>query len=309
MLYELIRKNGYSSDVAEELGEVGEGLYWLAVNDFPIATTWVLGTSAFDLILSRVGADRDVAEMRWSLAGLWNDMAAVKRVMASLEDQRVDVSRALRGAEMPDVLGQALELVALMDTLWMVRASLSFDDRVAAIPEFSLSAVRGGAGLWDGIRQVWASAFRQEVLSHCALSDIPLPNVAVVLHPIGAVTAQDRSGVVFSEAPWPSVSGPAIRVVYGARQDGKGHVYGTACGQWVQLKRESSPPEWVMVTGENGGMGLWQYPGGEPLVNDDAQQLAQLAAEVAAKWEGPVALDFFWPAGSEPVLLRVQVIE
>jgi hypothetical protein len=289
---------------------VGQGLVWLAANGFPIPPTWVLGTSAFDLVLSRTGADRDVAEMRWSLTGLWDDLAAVDRVLAALEDQRISVARSLRSAPLPDVLGQSLEQVAPNDTLWMLRASLAFEDRDAQVTEFSLSGVKGGAGLWDGIRQVWASVFRREVLEHCAQTDIPLPGVAVALHPLGAITVQDRSGVVFSSSPWPGVTGPVVRAVAGGPQHAKGRVYGRACGQWVPLKRQSESPQWAMITSENGGMGLQPYPEGiEPLTDEQAQRLVSLAEAVAEKWNGPVKVTFFWPFGSEPVLLQRHALE
>jgi hypothetical protein len=293
-------------DGRPELGTTGHDLHWLAANGFTVPDTWVLDATAFELILSRTGADRAVAEMRWSLAGLWDDLAAAERVLKSLEERRVGVARALRGAPLPDVLGQKLEGVVLMDTLWMVRTSPVFEDQAIEIPEFSLSAVRSGTDLWDGIRQVWAATYRREVLEHCVQNDVHLPSMAVVLHPVEPLSARDRSGTVYSTAPWPGIEGPGVQALFGDRQNGAGHAYGQACGRWVSMRGQLPKPEWAVTVPSGGGTVHTPYPAGEPLNSDEAAQLSDLARDVAAARGRPVVVDFRWPAGGEPVLLRMR---
>jgi hypothetical protein len=266
----------------------------------------VLSAAAFELVLSRTGADRAVAEMRWSLAGLWDDLTAAERVVKALEEQRVGVARALRGAPLPDALGQKLEEIVLMETLWMMRTSPVFESRVILIPEFSIAAVRGGRGVWDGIRQVWASAYRQEVLEHCVQSDVPLPSMAVVLHPMEPLSAQDRSGTVYSDAPWSGISGPGIRVLFGAPQDDVGDAYGRVFGRWVSMRRQLPLGRRAVVVPEGGGTEREPYPANRPLTSDQAARLAEMAEDAARIRGCPVALDFMWPTGGEPVLLGVQ---
>jgi hypothetical protein len=287
-----------------EWGATARDLHWLAVNGFPIPATWVLSAAAFELILSRTGADQTVAEMRWNLTGLWEDLEAAERVMQALEEHRVSVARALRSAQLPDPLGRKLEEVVLMETVWMVRTSPVFEEQVIQIPEFSLAGVGNGQALWDGVRQVWASAYRREVLEHCAQNDVPLPRMAVVLHPIKPVSVQDRSGTAYSVAPWSGIDGPGVQAVFGALQNGKGHAYGRACGQWISMRDHLPVPRRAIVIPRSGGTRLAPYPAGKPLNSDEAARLAGLAEDVAAVEGRPVALDFIWPTGSEPVLLR-----
>lgn len=300
-------RTGLSSlEPGRELGTTAQDLRWLAANGFPVPDTWVLDASAFELVLSRTGADQAVAEMRWSLVGLWDDLAAAERVLKSLEERRVGVARALRGAPLPDALGRRLEELVLMETLWMVRTSPIFEGQAIDIPEFSLPAVRSGPDLWDGIRQVWAATYRRQVLEHCVQNDVHLPSMAVVLHPVDPLSARDRSGTVYSTAPWPGIDGPGVQALFGDRQNGAGHAYGQACGRWVSLRRQLPRPESAVVVPSGGGTIRAPYPAGEPLNSDEAAQLAELAGDVAAARGRPVAVDFRWPAGGEPVLLRMR---
>jgi hypothetical protein len=266
----------------------------------------VLDATAFELVLSRTGADRAVAEMRWSLAGLWDDLAAAERMMAALEGRRIGVARALRRAPLPDSLGRNLEKVVLMETLWMVRASPVFEGRAIEIPEFFLPAVQSGPHLWDGIRQVWAATYRREVLEHCVQNDVPLPGMAVVLHPIEPLSVRDRSGTIYSCAPWSGVSGPGVQALFGDLQNGAGHAYGQVCGRWVAMRGQLPEPEWAVVVPPGGGTEREPYPARKPLLSDEAARLTSLAEDVAAARGRPVAVDFRWPANDEPVLLRMR---
>jgi cell wall assembly regulator SMI1 len=297
------------------MGAKARGLYWLAANGFPIPPTWVLSVSAFDLILSRTGLDRDVAEMRWNLAGLWNDWGAVQRVVAALEPQRVRVARVMRQVPLPDILGQELERVALMERLWAVRASPALSDGDGMFEGgqslthelLSLLSVPSGVDLWDAVRQVWASTFRREVLLRCAQQEVSLPGMAVVLHPTRPILPEDRSGEAFSVPPQPGLAGPVVQAVFGALQDVRGHIYGGACGRWVPLPRYSDPPRRALVSaGSEGGLALRPLPGeGLPLDGEEARRLADLVQAVARKWGGPVQISFFWPTGGELAVTQV----
>jgi hypothetical protein len=297
-----------SADVkpARALGTTAQDLHWLAAHGLPIPAAWVLDATAFELVLSRTGADRAVAEMRWRLTGLWDDLTAVERVMRSLEERRVSVARALRGAPLPDALGRRLEELVLRETLWMIRTSPVFEDQVIDIPEFSLAGVRSGQALWDGIRQVWASTYRRRVLEHCAQHDAPVPSMAIVLHPIDPISVRDRSGTVYSRAPWSGVRGPGVQAIFGVLQNGRGRGYGMVCGRWVSMRRPLPMPEWAVVIPPGGGTVRTPYPSGEPLNGDEATRLVELAKGAAEARGRPVALDFIWPAGGEPVLLRMR---
>ena len=98
-----------------------------------------------------------------------------------------------------------------------------------------------------------------------------------------------------------------VRALFGARQDGRGHVYGSACGRWVALARQSDPAEQALVSaGAEGGLVLVPAPGGAPLSDEEAGLVADLVYGVAAKWGGPVRVSFFWPAGGELVVTQVM---
>lgn len=299
--------NGRSSpEAVRELGTTARDLHWLAANGFPVPVAWVLTATAFDLVLSRTGADKTVAEMRWNLAGLWDDLAAAERVIGALEKRRVSVARALRSAPLPDSLGRCLEEIVLMDTLWMMRTSPVFESQAIPIPEFFLSAVQSGQHLWDGIRQVWASTYRHEVLEHCTQNDIALPSMAVLLHPVEPISVQDRSGTVYSAAPWSGIEGPGVQALFGVLQKGRGHAYGKVCGRWVSIRDQLAVPSRAMIIPSGGGTDHVPYPVGKPLDSDETARLTALAMNVATARGSPVALDFFWPVGGDPVVLRMR---
>jgi hypothetical protein len=130
--------------------------------------------------------------------------------------------------------------------------------------------------------------------------------MAVVLHPVKPLSARDRTGTVYSTAPWPGIDGPGVQALFGERQNGAGHAYGQACGRWVSMRGQLPKPEWAVTVPSGGGTVHTPYPAGEPLNSDEAAQLSDLARDVAAARGRPVVVDFRWPAGGEPVLLRMR---
>jgi hypothetical protein len=121
------------------------------------------------------------------------------------------------------------------------------------------------------------------------------------------MTARDRSGVAFSNSPVPTFPGVLIQATFGAGQvvvDGYGgDLYGVQQGQ-VQI--QPMPPDQIQVTEPMGFMTPWSPPSGLALTENEARELAALVLEVAAKWGGPVNVEFVWRADEGPQLVQVR---
>ncbi len=292
------------------VGDKAHQVYRIAAAGLPVSPSWTLSAVAYDRALGALGLAGDVAEIGWNLTGLWNDWSAARRVLDALEGKRLHVARTLRRMELEGWLGRVLEKLTGMDTRWAVRASpvMAEGDGVAfpTARFLSLACVPPAAPVWEAICQVWASAWRREVLEACAQADVGLPRMAVLLQPMAAVTVQDRAGVAFSHSPIERLPGPLVQAVFGAWwrevRVGYGTLYSRVLGRWVAVNslEERIAPQEAWVAGPNGGLVRHgPYPDGEPLAGDEAASVADLARAVAEAWGGPVAVEFAWPQGGE----------
>lgn len=310
MLFALAGNDNQSPPSVKMVGEKGYGLYWLGKHGFPIPTTWVLQTSAFDLVVEQAGLRGLIARVEQALAGLSGDWLAAQRTLESLEPDRAMLVEGLRLASMPDQVGMALEKLVFMQTLWAVRPSATIEDHSAfsfARQFESLLSSSGGLALWRAVRQVWASTFGRNALTYCAQKAIDLPRMAVVLQPMAPIVPQDRSGVAYSHSPAPTLPGVFIQVAFGAGQDSAsgqgGDLYSVHEGR-VQIQPMRSTV--IRVTGADGEMELKPPPSGFALNAREARELADLVLAVADQWGGPVNVEFVWRAGHDLTLLQVR---
>jgi pyruvate,water dikinase len=292
------------------VGGKGHGLYWLADNSFPVPPTWVLSTVAFDMVAQRAGLREAVAEIGRALASLAGEWAAAQQALDALEPRRAEVVEALRQAEMPDRVGAALADLPLTPTQWAVRSSATVENnpRYSFAGQFtSLLSVPKGIPLWDAIRRVWASTFSREALLYCAQNVAPLPRMAVVLEPMDPITAEDRSGVVFSHSPVEQLPGVMIQVTFGAGEvvvaGYGGDIYSV---QGEQVLVQPMPPSEIRVTGTEGYTVPQALPEGRALTEEKARELAKLVLRMAERWGGPVNVEFVWQMGEGPVFVQVR---
>ena len=294
----------------EIVGGKGRGLYWLADNNFPVPPTWVLSTVAFDMVVERAGLREAIAEIGRALAGLAGEWAAAQGALDALEPRRAEVVEALRHADMPDRVGAALADLPLTPAQWAVRSSATVEDdpRHTFAGQFlSLLSVPKGIPLWDAIRQVWASTFRRDALLYCAQNVAPLPRMAVALEPMDPITAEDRSGVVFSHSPVELLPGVMIQVACGTGQvvvAGYGGDIYSVQGEQVQV--QPMPPSEIRITGTEGYTVPQTLPEGRALTEEKARELAKLVLQVAERWGGPVNVEFVWRMGEGPTIVQVR---
>ena len=294
----------------ELVGGKGYGLYWLAANGFQVPPTWVLSTAAFDMVVQRARLAESIAKIKQTLANVNDDWAAAQQAMETLEAHRERVLEALEQTGMPDRVGAALGDLPLAPAQWAVRSSATVEDdphHSFAGQFLSLLSVPKGIGLWEAIRQVWASSFRTGPLMYCAQNRTPLPRMAVVLEPMEPITAQDRSGVVFSHSPVESLPGVLIQATFGTGQvvvGGYGGDLYTVRGQ--QVRTQPMPPSEIRVTGTTGYTVSQPLPSGLAFTEEEARELARLALEVAERWGGPVNLEFVWRVGEDPMVVQAR---
>lgn len=294
------------------VGGKGRHLYWLATHGFPVPPTWVFSTDTFNLAAEQTGQTETIAQLSQVIDSLADDWTAVQHTLETLEPQRLAVTEALRQVPLFDQVSEALEDLPSEPSQWAIRSSATVEDtrRYSFAGQFlSLLSVPRGGEQWDAIRQVWASTFRQEVLSYCAQHNVTLPQMAVILQPMTPITAQDRSGVAFSHSPIPTLPGVLIQAAHGTGQvvvRGYGGDLYSVRGTNV-LTRPISPPN-IQVTGPQGNIVSETTPPGLALTEEEARELADLVLAVARSWRAPVNVEFVWRADKEPVLVQVRSI-
>ena len=276
----------------QAVGRRGYGLFWLATKGLTDTPGWVIGTPAFDAAVSQAGVSETIAEIEWSLGGLWNDLAATERVLAALEEERVQAARRLRQVRLPAPAEDLLrELADVPAPGWLLSPSLDGDGELDDLfsPLVSVPALRWE--LLNGVRQLWSSVLSRQVLRRCAQNDRPLPRMAVVLQPLAPITARDRSGIVYSHSPNPAFPGTMIEAAYGFFAGSPAARYSIVEGR-VRFRRSDdlSPADPI------------------PLTTDEALALAHLVAEVERQWGGPLAVEFIWPAGGKAQLIGLQEV-
>lgn len=288
----------------EDWGKPGREFYQLQAAGFSVAPTWVLGADTFDLAVNQAGLAGSLAEMRWSLGGLWNDLPAAERVLQALEPQRVDAARRLRQVA-PLTRLDLDRLLQVPAATWTVRPSPTTALDGVFPPPTCVPPTRWE--LWDAVRQVWSWTVSRSVLACCAQHDVPLPRMAVVLQPMQPLSAADRSGVIASQSPQPATfPGVMIRVTFGlwtGRNDG---ICYSVEGDAVKFRRQERKKP-IHVTGPDGErIETAAADNPAPLSGSEAIELAQMATAVAKQWHRPVNLEFVWRMGAEPVLTWVE---
>ncbi len=296
----------------EAVGGKGYGLYWLAFNRFPAPLTWVLSTAAFDLAIQGAGLTGPVAEIERGLADLAGDWGAIQKRMEELEPYRAQVVDTLQQTAMMDHIAAALKDLPPAEAQWAVRSSATVEDnpRYSFAGQFLSLLSVPRAELWSAICRVWASNYGRDALFYCAQNATPMPRMAVILQPMEPLTARDRAGVAFSRSPVPTLPGVLIQAAFGSGQTVVGGYGGdlfSVQGDRVQV--QTTPPDHIRVTGEQGYMVDQAPPSGPALSEEEARQLAGLVLAVAEKWEGAVDIEFVWRAGKRrPTLVQVRSV-
>ncbi len=293
-----------------EIGGKAYGLYWLAAHGFPCPQTWVLSTTLFDLAVQNAGLEATIAEIWRNILETENDWAAVQRMLDRLEYQRLRVVELLANVTSFGRVSLALADLPIEPRYWAVRSSATVEDdpRYSFAGQFlSLLAVPTGPQLWNAVRKVWASAFNRQVLAYCAQRDTPLPRMAVIMQPMTAIGPQDRSGVIFSHSPVPTMPGVLIQTAFGTGQTvvgGRGgDLYSIHDGK---VSLQPVPTEQIFVTSHNGDVKMAWPPQGHPLTDAEALQLADLVSKVAETWDGAVNVEFVWRVNEPPLLVQVR---
>jgi hypothetical protein len=287
------------------VGEKARGLYWLANNGFPTPPTWVLTTELFSLALRWAGVQDAVEELRVAL----QKAGRSKGELQFRESERRRMVEAL--SRLPPFGRAAVALIALpgVAEYWAVRASPtrhllpSWTERSSFRSLFSVPA----DALWSSVRQVWASTLSRKALSLCAAEGLSCPLMAVVLQPMSPITFRDRSGILFSPSPDPSLPGILVQSNFGLGQGGmqnqKGDIYSIE-GNRVRLR--SFPSDRILVSGPRGSLKHTLPPRGVTLTEREALSLARMAEEVMFRRGRPIALEFVWRVGKEPLFVQLR---
>ena len=293
-----------------EIGGKAYGLYWLAAHDFPCPQTWVLSTMLFDMAVQNAGLEATIAEIWRNILEAEKDWAIIQRMLDRLEYQRLRVVELLANVPSFGRVSLSLADLPIEPRYWAVRSSATVEDdpRYSFAGQFlSLLAVPSGPQLWNAVRKVWASAFNRQVLAYCAQRDTPLPRMGVILQPMAPIGPRDRSGVIFSHSPVPTMRGVLIQTAFGTGQTvvgGRGgDLYSIDDGK---VALQPVPTDQIFVTAANGDVKMAWPPQGHPLTNQEALQLADLVMQVSEKWGGPVNVEFVWRADEDPLLVQVR---
>ncbi len=295
----------------ELVGGKGYGLYWLAANGFPVPPTWVLTTAVFDMLLHRIGLDRQFQQVRRVVESP-RDWDAAQQTLREQRPQLDKMRERLLAAPIPDRVAMRMEKLLLMPVSWAVRSSATVEDNPQqsfAGQFLSFLSVGSGPELWESALRVMGSAFGYEVLSYCVRNRTPIPRMAVIFQEMKPITARDRSGVAFSHSPVPSLSGVLIQVSFGAGEtvvDGRGGDLYNVHGDQVAV--EPMKTDEIMITGPEGGLISVDPPSGSVLTPDEARHLAEQVLEIAEKWGGPVNVEFIWRADAPLQIVQVRSV-
>lgn len=291
------------------VGGKAYGLYWLAAHGFETPMTWTLTVDAFDYALQRAKLTtlaldiwRELSQVRES----WSDIQAM---LERLEPKRAEMVAQLRKLEMDPRLTTLLHELP-RHFYWAVRSSANVEDNAAYTFAGQFSShlyVPTGQMLWEAIRDVWASLFAKEALAYCAQRHTPLPKMAVILQPTGPITAEHRSGVVFSHSPIPTFRGTLIQATFGMGytvvEGLGGDLYVVSDGQVTV--HPMRPPR-IRITGPLGFTEEAPPPEGLALSEEEALRLARDVTSIAEQWGRPVDVEFTWRKGEKPLYVQVR---
>lgn len=188
-LDELARDEGLSERA--HVGGKASRLAWLRRHGFLVPETWVLPQKAFLAVLRELSP---ACEPRSLLRA-----ASARAVNARAADARQEILSTRLPTHLEDEL-EELWVRYASSAPWgfAVRSSATCEDgalvSMAGLAE-SVLGVRGGAGLVDAVRRVWASIASGRALGYLATHGIRDVGMAVVIQPIVAATA---AGVMFT---------------------------------------------------------------------------------------------------------------
>jgi phosphoenolpyruvate synthase/pyruvate phosphate dikinase len=131
--------------------------------------------------------------------------------------------------------------------------------------------------------------------------------MAVILQPMTPIQAEDRSGVVFSHSPVPTMPGILIQAAYGTGQTVvQGYGGDLFVVQNGRVTVQPMPASKIQISGPQGY--LIQAPGPQQtaLTEVEALELASMVQSVAERWNGPVDVEFIWRKGERPTLVQVR---
>jgi pyruvate,water dikinase len=232
------------------------------------------------------------------------------RMLDQLEPQLQTVTRALHQSALPSAVHASL-LQLPPHAQWAVRSSATVEDSGAHsfAGQFvsMLSVPAAASNLERAVREVWGSTFKRGVLTYRASLTAELPRMAVIFQPMQPITARERSGVILSRSPVPTMPGVLIQAMFGS---GRGVVEGRGGDMYVVSGQEvcvrSLPPSNIKISGATGGEVTAPTPPGLALTTAEARLLATRVSEMADRWGKPVNVEFAWYA-QEPEPLFVQI--
>ena len=293
------------------IGGKGVGLYWLAVNGFPVPPTWILSTELFDIGLYQARVHGQVGRLWQALQAIdAADWQATQTLLHDLEPEHQLIVTTIEKMSLFDTVQEALRALPSDVLYWAVRSSATVEDN----PQHSfagqfhsrLTVLRHA--LWRAICEVWAATYNSSVLSYCVQHQAPLPQMAVVLQPMQAISEQARGGVAFSHSPVPGMPGILIQATFGSAEtvvQGYGGDLYVVNGTAMQM--QEMPPPHIQVSSLEGRITTVAPPAAPALTEAEARQLAALVKEIAERWGSPVDVEFFWPAGAtSPVIVQVR---
>ncbi len=293
----------------QQVGGKAYGIYWLTQRGFNTPPTWTLTVEAFDYVLRRAGLT-SLALNIWreidSVGGEWGE---IQRALERLEPQRAEIVAKLHELPIDPQLAMILHELP-RHVYWAVRSSANVEDNAAYTFAGQFTShlyVPTGQPLWEAICDVWASLFAREALGYCAQRHTPLPKMAVILQPTGPITAEHRSGVVFSHSPIAAFPGVLIQATFGMGYtvvEGLGGDLYSVVGEEVTV-HPMRPPR-IRITGPLGFTEESSTPPGLSLTEEEALRLARDVTSIAEQWGRPVDVEFTWRQGEEPLYVQVR---
>ncbi len=293
----------------QQVGGKAYGLYWLAQRGFNTPPTWTLTVEAFDYVLRRAQLTALALEIWRGIAEVGERWDAIQETLERLEPKRAEIVARLQSLPMDPQMAQVLHELP-RHVYWAVRSSANVEDNAAYTFAGQFSShlyVPTGQPLWRAICDVWASLFAREALGYCAQRHTPLPKMAVILQPTGPITAEHRSGVVFSHSPIAAFPGVLIQATFGMGYtvvEGLGGDLYSVVDDQVTV-HPMRPPR-IRITGPLGFTEESPTPPGLSLTEEEAWRLARDVSAIATQWGRPVDVEFTWKQGELPLYVQVR---
>ena len=294
---------------AQQVGGKAYGIYWLTQHGFNAPPTWTLTVEAFDYVLRRAQLTSLALDIWREIADVGEGWEEIQATLERLEPKRAEIVAQLRQVPLDPQMARILHELP-RHVYWAVRSSANVEDNAAYTFAGQFTShlyVPTGQPLWEAIRDVWASLFAREALGYCAQRHTPLPKMAVILQPTGPITAEHRSGVVFSHSPIPAFPGVLIQATFGMGYtvvEGLGGDLYSVEGEKVTIN-PMRPPR-IRITGPLGFTEESPTPPGLSLTEEEALRLARDVTAIAEQWGRPVDVEFTWRKGEKPLYVQVR---